>query len=281
MGRDFNMAGRSPFGRHIFVGGNSLMPSILRDNPSLGAKASREAFDATIAAVRDQLRHRTAKIEIGNPALAESRLKFSISIENLVGHKFPSAYPSRRAWLRIRVLDKDGKLCFESGNWNAEGFLTDDKGKVLPSELAGGPIQKHRQTITGSDQVQIYEAIMKDDHGRNTWLLMRAAGYSKDTRILPKGWSAKHAEAKKTAPAGHGDDKDFVGGGDRIQVDVPLEGATGPYEIQVDMLYQSQGSRYLSEFLTAKNPQVRSYEKIWKASDRRPDLVGSAKRIVR
>ena len=280
MGRDFNMSGRSPFGRHIFVGGNSLMPSILRDNPSLHAKAPRAAFDATIAAVRDQLRHRTAVVKIGEPVWKDSRLRFSISIENLAGHKFPSAYPSRRAWLRIRVVDEDGKTCFESGNWNAEGFLTDDEGKVLASELAGGPIQEHHRTITRSDQVQIFEAIMKDDRGDNTWLLMRAAGYAKDNRILPKGWSPEHGEAKKTAPAGVGDDEDFVGGGDRIHVDLQIEGHRTPREIQVDLVYQSQGGRYLSEFMTAKNEQVRFYEEIWKASDRRPDLVGREKRLL-
>ncbi len=281
MGGDFRIPDRSPVGRHIFVGGNSLIPSILRDNPRLRARTPRKAFDATIAAVRDQLRHRTARLEIQQATVKDARMSFKIAIENQAGHKFPSAYPSRRAWLRIRILDGEGILCFESGNWNEEGFLIDTQGKVLASEKAGGPIQPHRHRITSAEQVQIYEAVMKDDSTRHTWLLMRAAGYAKDNRILPMGWSPEHPEAGKTAPAGLMGDKDFVGGGDRIAVDVPLGAAEGPFQIQVDLVFQSQGGRYLAEFLTAKNAEVRRYEKLWKEADRRPDLVASDKVKVR
>ena len=42
---------RNPYGRHAFVGGNTLVPAILRDNRAqLGVSAPAAAFDATIAA---------------------------------------------------------------------------------------------------------------------------------------------------------------------------------------------------------------------------------------
>lgn len=281
MGRDFSIPDRSPVGRHLFVGGNSLMPSLFRDHPELRARAPRKAFDSTIAAVRDQLRHRTARVEIQDVVLEDQQLRFGVKIQNLAGHKLPSAYPSRRAWLRIRVLDKANRTRFESGNWNALGFLIDDGGKILDSEKAGHPIQRHHHRITSSDQVQIYEAVMKDDAGKNTWLLMRAAGYAKDNRLLPEGWSKEHDEASKTAPAGLGKDPDFTGGGDTVRVEIPLDTKGAPYRIQVDLVYQSQGGRYLSEFLTSKNPEVRRYEKLWKTADRRPDLVASDEEFIR
>ena len=46
-----------------------------------------------------------------------------ILIENLAGHKFPAGFPSRRAWLHVRVLDKDGKLIFESGAVREDGAI--------------------------------------------------------------------------------------------------------------------------------------------------------------
>ena len=44
---------------------------------------------------RDRRRH----------ARAGDRLDVDVDVLNLAGHKFPTAYPSRRAWLHVAVTD--------------------------------------------------------------------------------------------------------------------------------------------------------------------------------
>ncbi len=65
-GRDFPpIVPRQPYGMHTFLGGNTLVPAILRDNPeALGITAPPQAFDATIGVTGEQLRQRTATVTI-------------------------------------------------------------------------------------------------------------------------------------------------------------------------------------------------------------------------
>ena len=46
-----------------------------------------------------------------------------ISIENLGGHKLPTAYPSRRVWLHLTVRDSRGNALFESGALHPDGSI--------------------------------------------------------------------------------------------------------------------------------------------------------------
>ena len=99
------------FGRHLFVGGNTLIPAILRDNAKeLNSPASKEAFDATIAATKDQLQKRTGRVTLGKLAYSNGSLTVPVKAQVFTGHKFPTGHPTRRAWLRVVVKDKDGKV---------------------------------------------------------------------------------------------------------------------------------------------------------------------------
>jgi hypothetical protein len=271
---------RSPYGRHLFVGGNTLMPAILRDNASaLRVTAPPAAFDATIAAARSQLRYRTARLSLATAQPTPSTLDVAVRVENLCGHKFPTGYPSRRAWLRVRVRDSGGNLVFSSGEWRSDGLLVDGAGAPLPSELAGGPHLPHFDVVSQPGEVQVFETTMDDVAGQPTFRLLRAASYRKDDRILPQGWSPTHPDAAHTAPAGVAGDLSFQAGSDTVTYQVSVAGA-GPYTIEADLFYQPISPRHVAELATIDTPEIRAFLGYWQNATRTPELVDTATTTV-
>jgi hypothetical protein len=267
---------RSSYGRHAFVGGNSLIPRILRDEAAdLKPIADAAAFDAVIAATRDQLAQRTARLTLGSINRAGDDLLVPVTVENLTGHKFPTGHPVRRAWLRVRVTDAQGQVVFASGEHDAAGRLIAGAA-VLPSERVGGPHQPHRPLIDRPEQVQVYQSLMADGAGKLTFLLLRGEGYLKDNRLLPRGWSPLHPAAADTAPQGLGSDGDFVGGSDQVLYRVAAPAARGPYRVEATLLYQALSARFAAELFAYDTPEVEAFRVYYERADRRPDLVASA-----
>ena len=267
---------RSPFGRHVLVGGNTLMPQILRDNAAaLGVTAPAAAFDATIAATHDQLRNRTARVTIPSIARTGGELDVVVRIENLCGHKYPSAYPSRRAWLRVVVTDARNQVVWRSGDYDAAGRIVDSGGLPLPSEAAGGPVLAHKDLVTNPDDPQVYEIVMADENGAITFRLLRAASNHKDTRLLPDGWSPSHPDAGWTAPVGAASDPSFVAGADQVTFRIPAPQAAGPYSVRVELLHQPISARWAAELFTVQTPEIAAFQGYWNATNRAPALVDS------
>jgi hypothetical protein len=272
---------RAPFGRHVLVGGNTLVLGMLRDHAEeLGVTAPAAAFDATIAETRAQLGERTARLAIGKLERSGDRLDFAVGVENLTGHKFPSAHPIRRAWLRVVVRDETGTVLFASGRTNEEGRIVDGTGKLLPSEVVGGPIEPHHDRITSSTEVATFESKMGDAKGQPTHLLIRGASYLKDDRLLPRGWSASHDEAPRTWPVGCEHDTNFVGGHDRVtySVDLTDRKITGTLYVEAALLYQALGGRWAAELLRYDTPEVKRFARFYAQADRTPEVVATAKR---
>ena len=270
---------RGPIGRHLFVGGNTLLPAILRDHAGeLHAKAPRVAFERTIDAAREQLRERTARVAIEEVTRLVDRVYIVVSVRNLAGHKFPTGHASRRAWLRVRVRDSKDQIVFASGEADKNGTIL-ARGRPLASEAAGGPIVPHRKTISSPDEVQIYEAVLADAKGEPVFLTGRARGYKKDNRLLPAGWSPKHADAAATRPVGLGGDDDFAAGVDRVDYIVPLSETEATYSVEVALLYQPLATRHAAELFRHDDPEVRRFQRFYEAADRRPELIALA-RIV-
>ena len=273
---------RTPYARHVFIGGNTLLLSMLRDQAEhLRPVAPPEAFDHTIALIRDQLRNRTATLEIGEIDREGERLQIPVHVENLSGHKFPTGYPSRRAWLKVTVRNGRWATVFRSGHYDARGRIVGPDRRPLTFESVGGLIAPHRERIDRPDDVQIYESLMEGTDRRPTITLLRATGYLKDNRLLPRGWRADHADAAATAPVGIDGDSNFVGGGDDIVYVVDAPAAEGPYEVRVEMVFQVVSARFANELLAVDTPEIRAFERYYRLADVRPEPVAEAVAIAR
>lgn len=281
-GADYpNLADRDPFGRHLFVGGNTLVPAMLRDaRADLRPLAPDGAFDAVIAAARRQLRQETARVVLATPTRAGDTLHIPARVVNLTGHKLPTGHPTRRLWLRLRVTDAAGRRVFASGEHDAAGRLVDATGQPLPQELLGGPLPAHLDRITAEEQVQVWQSVMRDGAGSPTFLLLRAEGYWKDDRLLPAGWDPAHPAATDTAPAGLAGDPDFGAGGDTVTYEVVAPASRGPYTVEATVLYQPLGARYAAELLAWRTPEVEALEAYYAAADRRPEVVAEERRTA-
>ncbi|MBI5850391.1 MAG: hypothetical protein HZB39_05040 [Planctomycetes bacterium] len=268
---------RSPYGRHTLVGGNTLIPQILRDNAAaLRVAAPASAFDATIAATRAQLRNDTADVSVPSVMRHGASLDVRVRVENRTGHKFPSGYPSRRAWLRVTVTDAAQNLVWRSGHWDTQGRILGNNGQPLASEAANGPLLLHKDLVVDPDDPQVWELAMADEHGASTFRLLRAATNLKDDRFLPAGWSPTHPDAAVTAPVGVAGDPNFTGGADEVTYRVFAPHGAGPYRIDVELWYQAISARWAAELFTVNTPEVSDFRGYWNAADRSPELVDAA-----
>ncbi len=276
-GRDFPpVRPRAPVGRHVFVGGNTLLPALLRDHgEALGATAPAEAFQATLDATREQLATRTAALAVEDVRRDAGRLLLDVVVTNLAGHKLPTAHPTRRVWLSVVVRDAAGAVVFASGVVDASGRLLGANGEPLPSELAAGPLRRHVDRLVSGDEVASWEAVMADVGGRPVHTLVRGADWWRDDRLLPAGWAPDHAEAARTAPTGVAGDADFRPGSDTVHVDVAVP--DGPLTVEVALLHQTLGARWLAELLTHDTPEVQALWELLVASDRTPDVLATAR----
>ena len=53
-----------------------------------------------------------------------------MTIDNLVGHRFPSGVGFRRAFLELAVLDGAGEVLWASGRTDGAGVLVDEQGQA-------------------------------------------------------------------------------------------------------------------------------------------------------
>lgn len=268
---------RSPFVQHTFVGGNAYMGQVLKTfGEELAVTASGEHFDRTLERVSDQLRTRTAEVAIEAAKVSGSRLMATVVVRTHVGHKFPTGFPSRRAWLHFSVSDASGRVLFESGAVKAEGSIVGNDNDADPAAY-----EPHHLQIDRADQVQIYEAIIGDSDGHVTTTLLRGADYLKDNRLLPSGFVKR--QAKKDI-AVHGQalqDRDFEGGGDKIRYAVELRDARGPLTVSVELLYQSIAHRWAQNLRRYDTPDVSRFLSYYEKVPNRPIVVATATAQVR
>ncbi len=242
---------RSPYGRHVFVGGNTLVPQLYRDEPVLGATAPAEAFDATRAAARMMLED-AATLAIG--ALEEGpsgTFTYPLTITSETGHKLPAGYPARRIVLHVRVLDAEGRVLLESGRLDENGRLVDGSGTPLATETDPARYEPHRDVIEGANAVLVYEQVPGDEAGLPTTSLLAAAHQLKDNRILPRGFDPRSPDGARVAPVGVDEDADFVGGSDTVRIVVR---GTRPARIEATLLYQTLGPRWRDGLARSATP---------------------------
>lgn len=245
---------RSPFQQHTFIGGNQFMLQVLSANSEeMRVSAIPEQFEQASQLTLDQLHSKTARLSVSTQQEGQT-LNIDVSVEVLTGHKFPTSFPSRRAWLHVSVHDAADALVFESGGWQPDGSIIGNANDEDESRY-----EPHYTLINDPLQVQIYEPIIADPDGKVTTTLLRAQSYLKDNRLLPYGFD-KAAAPIEIAVLGEAlQDEDFLAGGDRIRYQVQLGNGTAPYNVEVELLYQTIGYRWVEKFRQQDNPEGRDF----------------------
>lgn len=231
---------REKMGRHVFVGGNFFMLRMLNKyRNELGVKALPAEFETAATRTIEHLKAETAKVTIDQMnLLADGRLQVDLSIDNKSGHKFPTAYPSRRAWLHVTVKDRNNRIVFESGVLNPNGSIQGND-----NDADANRFEPHYAEITSADQVQIYEDIMVGANNVPTTGLLTAVRFIKDNRLLPRGFDKRSVD-QEIAPQGEAvADANFIGGGDKIRYVVPT-GGPGPFQVEAELWFQPISYRW-------------------------------------
>jgi hypothetical protein len=241
---------REGLSRHLFVGGNFLVLRMLdRFRGELGVVALPREFEATVRATVRQLETATAAVTLRSERQPD-HVRAEVDVRNLAGHKFPTGYPSRRAWVHLTARDAQGRVVFESGAIGPDGAIAGND-----NDANGAAFEAHYDEIERPDQVQIYETILGEPAGVVTTGLLRASSYLKDNRLLPRGFDKATAH---TDIAVHGEarnDDDFVGESDRIRYRLPA----GTAAIEVELRYQPIAFRWAQNLRAYDAPEPRRF----------------------
>ena len=241
--------------RHTFVASNFFMQRMLnryRDGLDVAALPQElaSAADHTVSFLGSQ----AASLSIDNVRMEGARLVADVVVDNLSGHKLPTAYPSRRAWLHIVVRDGSGRPVFESGGVKPDGSI---QGNDNDADAAR--FEPHYTEIRRPDEVQIYESVLGDPTNAVTTGLLTAVRYLKDNRLLPRGFDKRTAEPDIAVHGGALDDPDFTAGSDRVRYSVDVAGASGPFTIDAELLYQPIGFRWAANLKTYNAAEPRRF----------------------
>ena len=211
--------------RHIFVGGNATLLRMLKDHPTeLGVSSPTEELEASALRSERLLRQETADIAILNASQGDGHVAFDVQVTNRTGHKFPTAYPARRAWLHVTVRGADGTTVFEFGAVRPDGSIVGNDNDADKLKF-----EPHYARITSPDQVQIYEFILGDFANRVTTGLLYGSHYLKDNRILPTGFDKSSADPQIAVVGAAKSDPRFMGGTDTVAYDLPVAKGHAPY----------------------------------------------------
>ncbi len=262
---------REPFAQHILAGGNQYMVNLLANNAAeLEVTADSEQFSATAEKITQQLSERTAVLTLSG-AQDGNQINVDAGVQILTGHKFPTSFPSRRAWLHLTVLDAKGKLVFESGQWNADGAISGNANDADASQF-----EPHYEVIQSADQVQIYESIIGDPDGLVTTTLLRASHYLKDNRLLPLGFDKASASADIAVIGAAEQDASFIAGGDTTRYQIDVSGLNGPFSVQAELVYQTIGYRWGEKFRAEENPEGSEFYRYTSNTPNTPVIISSA-----
>lgn len=205
---DLNIRVRDDYSRHNFSGLNVFLLELFNQyDDVLGVRkndfmtSSKRDLRNAIVNMLQQAKYDTATISVGAKIDAKGELVANVLLKNKAGHRFPSGVGFRRAFVELLVVEtpnEDGKaerLLWSSGRTNNLGIIIDQDGKPLQTEFFERDAetnkesyQKHHQTITSSDQVQIYETLLTDHADKFTTSFVHGCVTIKDNRLLPRGW---------------------------------------------------------------------------------------------
>ena len=231
---------RDSVSRHVFRGGNFFMLRMLnRYRSELGVEARPQELFASAHRTVEHLKSEAATVTVEDVRVREGRLTAEVEVTNLAGHKLPTAYPSRRSWLHVTVLNRRGETVFESGRFREDGSIAGNDNDVNADRY-----EPHYRTISSEEEVQIYEAIMTGPDGEVTTGLLTATQFVKDNRILPRGFEKETAGEDIAVQGAAFGDPDFRGGSDRMRYEVDVSDEEAPFSVKAELWYQPIAYRW-------------------------------------
>lgn len=276
---------RTPYGLHYLVGANAAMLRLMRDHvDELGLTASAAQFDSTAMRTLELLQQHTVELSANATYNGAGAAEIEVHIANRAGHKFPSGYPARRAWLEVELRHPTtGEVLWASGELAADGV------SIAGVDEAGlSSWEPHLDVVDSEDLVQIYEMVIADVTGQPTNVLERADVKLKDNRLVPLGFSMDHPTYDTTSLAGaevmadalegnfNRSDAGVSGtGADRVtylaEFSAAYSGNVAPL-VAVRMWYQSMPPRWVNPMFEQSGPAIDWFEGVFEQYAA-PDLV--------
>jgi hypothetical protein len=249
---------RMGLARHAFVGGNAFMLRLLnRFRVELAVASPPGELDEAVRLTVRNLETASAAVSVERAEIAGGRLNVDVAVRNLTGHKLPTGYPSRRVWLHVTIRDRSGRPVFESGALAPSGSIEGNDSDIDPTRF-----EPHYAEVRAPDQVQIYESVMSDPAGVPTTGLLTGVRYLKDNRLLPRGFEKGSTGPDIAVIGGAAEDADFAGGADSVRYSVDVAGTDGPFQIDVELRFQSIAFRWaanLKQYDTAEPRRFVTY----------------------
>ena len=231
---------REGVSRHSFIGGNFFMLRMLnRYRRELGVQALPIELESSSRATLAQLQGETTSVSAAVRSVSGGGLSLDVGVQNVTGHKLPTGYPARRAWLHVTVRDRAGRAVFESGAVTPAGAIQGNDNDADATRY-----EAHHDLVRTADEVQIYESVMVDQAGVPTTGLLFGTRFIKDNRLLPRGFDKTTAEADISVRGDAQKDENFGSDGDRVRYAIDLAGASGPFQVDVELRYQPISFRW-------------------------------------
>jgi hypothetical protein len=256
------------------------MLKLMRDNAvTLELSASPTQFDSTIARTERSLQNETAQLHLMQLPSDAGEWAFEVEVQNSAGHKFPSGYPSRMAFLEFVLTSAEGDTLFHSGKWSSqEGVFGRD-----------ATYEPHWSEITSEDQVQVYETVFGDVSGTPTQLLERASLLLKDNRVPPRGFYTNHVtyDTVRFGPMAaldidfnhyrnaDGSVGDEGSGTDRLVYRIADASGATSVAAHLRLHYVAVPARWVSGMFeyADQSEAIATFESMFNASDRTPVLM--------
>jgi hypothetical protein len=275
---------RADFMQHLFLGGNTHLLQMLaeyRSELGISDTTTEEGFEQQEEYNRSFLEEESAELAMA-VNLSGTTLTADVEITNKTGHKLPSSYPSRRMWLHVTITDNNGLTVFESGRPDLHGRISTDVARLQAACMAldkppgfdsSACYEQHRDLITDESQVAIFETVLGDTNNTITHTLLRAAGYLKDNRIPPSGFTNSKADAieAQIKASGVSGDANFncVGssegcGQDTVRYQVDVVSFTPPFDVEARLYYQSIQPAFV-DGLHSSGPLVNRFKAMYQA----------------
>ncbi|MBN8680138.1 MAG: hypothetical protein J0M29_18080 [Chitinophagales bacterium] len=264
-----------PFGLHELAGANVTMLRLMKDNrQALGIPAEAAHFDSTIAATLRMLQQKSVDLTLKTEDANGDTMHFSLKLQNKAGHKFPSGYPARRAWVEFEVSTTDGQMIFHSGKMNPDYTIAGENSQFEP----------HHSVISSEEQVQIYEMVPVDVESNFTNVLERCFLTIKDNRLPPQGFKSNDPVYDTTRIIGLGNDKDFNlfanltegSGADVLHFKLPNQQFSGYLNVRARVWYQSLPPKWMAPIFAYSSPEIDAFKAMFDATDQSPILVAEA-----